>query len=118
MPESFVKQVFNILKSACKVGGYAVISLDEVCDALDRSVSQEELDSAVGSLIKEGGISLRFSEGGEYCYTVLSDVIFEPDEVKPVDNARNTGFVAYFALVMLASFAGGLIGGLIAGAFF
>lgn len=110
-----MQAVLDLLKDICPTGGYAVVSAQEV-SARTRSedpVSAEEVDKMIRAMDASGLINLRFSEGGEYCLTVLpKGRAWEADGGKIGFFARNRALI----ITGVCAFAGAAAGAFLAGA--
>jgi hypothetical protein len=110
--ESFL----GLLKNLCPHGGYMVASIDDFSSTEFSSISESELEEMLTRLSVMGYISLRFFEGDEFCCSVLQ----KGHEYRPVVNkktgffARNKAFVATAVIVLVTSFLGAFLAGLLA----
>ena len=115
MFDTRMKTVLDVLKDICPTGGYAVVSAQEISARSSKSdfISAQDADKTIRAMDAGGFIDLRFSEGGEYCLTVL------PKGRTWESGERKIGFfVRNRALIITAAcaFAGAAAGAFIAGA--
>lgn len=114
MLDSGTENLLGILRRACPVGGYTVIDLADIAPELDAAA--EEIPAMLARLSCEGYISLRFSEGDEYCLAVMQ----KGREYEP-KNLTKTPYIAqkrqnlWNIIVAAAAFLGAFLGALSAG---
>ena len=118
MLEKDAEALLCALKKICPAGGYKVVSSEEIEAKTENStpVSKAEAERLLVLLDERGFINLRFSEGGEYCFTVLPrGYEYETQSAKSGVYLRNKAFLKTFAGVFVGAFLGAFLGGIIAG---
>jgi len=104
--------LLSAIKELCPSGGYTVVSADDIAEKAGADFTEEETARMLASLDERGYINLRFSQGGEYCLSLLpSGLNFSSGRVKKGFFVRNRQFFITF----LCAFAGAFLGCLAAG---
>lgn len=118
-------EVLSALSALCPDGGYVIVSAGELkkrSKALSR-LSGKELEELFALLEREGYVSLRYSDGEEFCVSLLDNSRYDSNAFtgKSVEaKAKRARFYEknegnYFLKLCLPSFFGGAVGGIIGG---
>lgn len=108
----------------CDKVGYTVVSLDEIkgANSILAKYSSEIIEKTLFVLEQKGFVSVRFSDGNEFCVSVIKNAsAFSKRTSFCAINEGNLSSLHFIIALFAASFTGGIFGGvvgcLIAGAF-
>ncbi len=113
--EQLCRAIFNKIYSSTREG-YGIFYEDELLDILPEDMrTRETLEAALKQLVNGGNIDVKYAKGNAFCIMGLKalEESAEPAQIAvPLRRGRKW---IYAALVFAAAFAGGSLGGLVAG---